>query len=71
MEWRNQEYLLATNHAWPDIKVALPKGAWSVKSFDVIKKVDQVLSSNASGDFVFSSPSSRATLIHVRRLGEE
>ena len=61
MEWKNHEYVLGTNKTHTGIEARLPAGKWQIKCFDVISKTEKLLSPEASGDFTFDAPDSRAT----------
>jgi hypothetical protein len=68
LEWRGREYLLGTNRAWPRVSVRLPEGNWQIRRYDVLEKVSETLTNQASGTFEFEVPHSRAVLFHVQRV---
>ena len=68
MEWPGREYVLGTNKAHKGIGVKLPKGKWRVTCYDAINKKQRLLSSDATGTFVFDAPKSRAVLLHVKKI---
>ncbi len=55
-------FLLSTNKKTKKIHAFLPDGSWTVKSFDAINMKESVVSKEAKGEFIFSSPDSRAVL---------
>lgn len=63
-----REYVLGTNRARDNIRVQLPSGRWRVTRYDAIAKTHKILPPDASGSFAFSSPDSRAGLVHFRRI---
>jgi len=68
MQWENHEYILSTDESCIGIKANLPQGTWEVKRFDVIKKTETLLTSDASGIYYFDAPSSRAVLFFFKKI---
>jgi hypothetical protein len=69
MQWAGNEYVLGTDSEQSDMRANLPSGTWTVRRYDVMAKNESTLSTNASGSFSFSSPSSRAVLFHFKKNG--
>lgn len=67
MAWPGHEYVLGTNKAGAHLVAHLPTGAWTVARYDLITKQETILSRQASGEFVFDAPASRAMLFHFTR----
>ena len=61
------EYVLGTNRAQEGIVAKLPAGKWTVTAYDVMAKTAKIVSSDASGEFKFASPVSRAAFFHFKR----
>lgn len=49
--------------------IAQPAGKWTVTIYDVINLKPAALSTNATGNFTFDAPESRAALIHFKLAG--
>ena len=67
MQWPGNEYVLGTNRAHEGIRAKLPAGKWQVVSYDIMGKKRRVLSSQATGTFIFDAPSSRAVMFHFSK----
>lgn len=63
------EIVLGTDVARAGVTATLPAGTWQVKGFDVIAKSETLLSSTASGTYVFNAPASRANFFHFKKTG--
>jgi Domain of unknown function (DUF5060)/Protein of unknown function (DUF4038) len=69
LAWPGNEFALGTNKAHRGIVARLPAGKWAVTMYDVINLKTTALSTNATGNFTFDAPESRATLFHFKRAG--
>jgi hypothetical protein len=67
LAWPGREYALGTNRAHDGMVAKLPSGRWKVTVYDLLAKSAQTLSTEASGEFAFSSPASRAALFHFKQ----
>ena len=67
MEWNDQEYVLGTNQAQTDMRVNLPEGSWQVTMYDIIAQDKTQLAEDASDEFTFDAPDSRAVLFHFKK----
>jgi hypothetical protein len=68
MEWPGNEYVLASNSPGT-ISVNLPKGLWTIKVLDAVAKTETTVSQRATGKIEVTIPSSRASLLHIKRTG--
>ncbi len=68
LEWPGQEYVIGTNRATTGMRADLPAGQWLVTRHDAIRKESEVLSTGASGVFLFDAPESRVALFHFKRV---
>lgn len=68
LAWPGHEYVLGTNRARDNLQVELPAGRWQVTCYDAIAKSRKLLADDASGEFTFDAPDSRAGLIHFKRI---
>ena len=68
LEWQGRVYVLGTNQIHQGIEAKLPDGKWQVKCFDVIQKEEKLLSTSASGIFIFDAPDSRSVLFHFKKV---
>ena len=68
LAWPDREYVLGTDTAQTGIVARLPAGKWTVRRLDAIALRDEVLATDASGDFRFDAPAARAVLFHFKRL---
>jgi len=68
MEWPGHEYVLGTNRAHKGVRAKLPAGKWPVTCYEIINKHEKLLSSDATGTFVFDAPKSRAVLLHFKKI---
>ena len=66
MQWSGNEYVLATDAADASITAILPAGTWTVRRWDAMAKTETV-TSGVSGNYTFSSPSSRAVLYFFKK----
>jgi hypothetical protein len=66
MAWPKNEYVLGTNRRHKNIRAKLPDGKWEIGLYDIIRKTDELLSSDAAGTFTFDAPESRAVLFHFK-----
>lgn len=67
LSWPGYEYVLGTDREYKDIQAKLPEGTWSVTRYDVMSRTAELLATEASGDFRFNSPPSRAVLYHFKK----
>ena len=67
MQWRDREYVLASNGPRSRLKANLPAGRWTVTRYDVVARKQRVLHDAVSGAVEFDTPNSRAVLFHVKR----
>jgi len=67
MAWPENEYVLGTDKLHDGIVAHLPTGTWTVSQYDVIAREAKTLSNQASGDFTFTAPDSRAVLFHFKK----
>ncbi len=63
----NSEYLIAGNYGRKQVMALLPEGTWVVKSYDLVRMKEELLSTEAAGTFVFNFPDSRAGIVHFKR----
>ncbi len=68
LEWPGYEYVVGTNRTAKAMRADLPAGQWLVTRHDAIRKQSEVLSTGASGVFLFDAPESRAALFHFKRV---
>ncbi len=68
MEWTGTEIVLGTSSA-ASITATLPTGSWTVKQYNVVSKQQTTLSTNATGSYAFSTPSSRAVVTFFEKNG--
>jgi len=67
MAWSGHEYVLGTNRARADIRVALPAGEWTVTCYNVIVKAKVELQPPSAGEYTFNAPDARAAMFHFKR----
>lgn len=67
LSWPDHEYLLGTDKAQANLRAVLPAGRWRVTRHDLIAQTSAVLSDDASGEFRFDAPASRAVLFHFKK----
>ncbi|MBD3376196.1 DUF5060 domain-containing protein [candidate division KSB1 bacterium] len=68
LEWRGNQYVLASNQKWQNISVRLPKGIWQIIQADLVAKTRQTLTMRATEEFKFDTPASRASMTIVKRI---
>ena len=71
LEWPQRGYVLGTNHARSAIRVSLPDGKWQVTRHDAIRKETRLLIADASSQYTFDAPESRAVLFHFAKVDRE
>jgi hypothetical protein len=67
LEWKNNEYVLASNQAYGPVVAHLPDGEWLITLYDCSSMEKKVLAESATGEFSFNLPESRAVMVHVKK----
>lgn len=69
MAWHGRQYVLGTNNERWMMLAHLGAGRWRVMRFDAIAREEKQIAADATGDFEFVTPNSRAVLFVFTREG--
>jgi hypothetical protein len=67
MQWDNEEFVIGTDKAKNGLVAKLKDHEYTVMQFDVINKTEKVIARDATGDYKFDVPDSRAVITFFKR----